>query len=264
MSLKIKLSKEELGKVKNKLSKKDSIEIDIYNKEGIIAEKWHVTYKIEIKENKIEEHNIQEETNTNEEIEGQEYEEEMVDKETNSSEDISELGTVDEGNGTEIVITEKSKAFQELLEDLIIPNRDEIRSDDEDEAEIPIEKLFIKAVKTEQEAVEWWYRVGWQFKKEINGKLERERKEKTIRTEIYDRLEKKLIGYSRKAIRNKMERAERVYKLFKGIGRDKISRMRNTSMNTIIKLKEKKGEVDELIKEINEAEEINSEVMVED
>ncbi|UZO10701.1 uncharacterized protein OCT59_002280 [Rhizophagus irregularis] len=50
MPLKFEIPKEKLERIKNKLSTEDNIEIDIYNEEDVIIEKWHVTYKIVIKE----------------------------------------------------------------------------------------------------------------------------------------------------------------------------------------------------------------------
>lgn len=46
-----------------------------------------------------------------------------------------------------------------------------------------------------------------------------------------------------------------MYEIFRGIGgKQKINRMRNTCMNTIIGLKIKEGEIDKLIKQVNEME----------
>uniref|UniRef100_U9TY53 Uncharacterized protein n=1 Tax=Rhizophagus irregularis (strain DAOM 181602 / DAOM 197198 / MUCL 43194) TaxID=747089 RepID=U9TY53_RHIID len=128
---------------------------------------------------------------------------------------------------------------------------------EENDQEVMLERLFTKAIKAEQEAIKCWYNVG----KAVRNKVEEERnkleiKEKSIRTKMYNELTKRLKGFIRKVIQSKIERSERVYKLFKEIGgRSKINRMKNTSMNTIINLKEKKGEVDELMRQVNEIEE---------
>lgn len=86
----------------------------------------------------------------------------------------------------------------------------------------------------------------------MNG---RRKKEKTARTKIHNELMNKLKGFIRTAIQQKIVRAEKVYKLFKGIGKDKINRMKNTSINTIIGLKNRSGEIEELINEVNKIEE---------
>ncbi|RGB32758.1 hypothetical protein C1646_762522 [Rhizophagus diaphanus] len=101
------------------------------------------------------------------------------------------------------------------------------------------------------------FNVGEEFRNEIiRNKSETSKKKKLIRSGIYDRMEKNLKGRTRSAIKVRLTRAECVYKLFKGIGgKQKINRMRNTCMNTIIELKIKEGEIDELIRRVNEIEE---------
>ncbi|CAB4478491.1 hypothetical protein RhiirA5_380943 [Rhizophagus irregularis] len=140
---------------------------------------------------------------------------------------------------------------------LSVSTVEESLESEENDQEVMLERLFTKAIKAEQEAIKCWYNVG----KAVRNKVEEERnklgiKEKSIRTKMYNELTKRLKGFIRKVIQSKIERAERVYKLFKEIGgRSKINRMKNTSMNTIINLKEKKGEVDELMRQVNEIEE---------
>ncbi|PKK56648.1 hypothetical protein RhiirC2_799589 [Rhizophagus irregularis] len=242
MQLKFKILKEKLERIKNKLSTEDNIEMDIYNEEDVIIEKWHVTYEIIIKEINKKECEI--------------GKVEEIKEVNNKVEEKYRSGTDKEEIEKEVVI-ERSKAFYELLKDLNVSTVEESLESEENDQEVTLERLFTKAMKAGQEAIKCWYNVG----KAVRNKVEEERnklgiKEKSIRTKMYNELTKRLKGFSRKAIQSKIERAERVYKLFKGIGgRIKINRMKNTSMNTIINLKEKKGEVDELIRKVNEIEE---------
>ncbi|PKC73957.1 hypothetical protein RhiirA1_450529 [Rhizophagus irregularis] len=146
---------------------------------------------------------------------------------------------------------------------LSVSTVEESLESEENDQEVMLERLFTKAIKAEQEAIKCWYNVG----KAVRNKVEEERnklgiKEKSIRTKMYNELTKRLKGFIRKVIQSKIERAERVYKLFKEIGgRSKINRMKNTSMNTIINLKEKKGEVDELMRQVNEIEEERNKIV---
>ncbi|EXX57967.1 uncharacterized protein OCT59_008587 [Rhizophagus irregularis] len=282
MPLKFEIPKEKLERIKNKLSTEDNIEIDIYNEEDVIIEKWHVTYKIVIKEvnkkeckiRKVEEikeindeveesndniYSNKGEMDTDENIgenDDSNHKEDVTNNEDDTSSEEYRSGTDKEEIEKEVVI-ERSKAFYELLKDLNVSTVEESLESEENDQEVTLERLFTKAIKAGQEAVKCWYDVG----KAVRNKVEEERnklgiKEKSIRTKMYNELTKRLKGFSRKAIQSKIERAERVYKLFKGIGgRSKINRMKNTSMNTIINLKEKKGEVNELIRKVNEIEE---------
>jgi hypothetical protein len=145
----------------------------------------------------------------------------------------------------------KSKAFEALVIDLSVSTTEELQEEDENNEEIPLEKAFIKAIKAGQGATKCWYDVG----KIVKGEVKKERNvpKRKIKTRIYNKLERKLKGLSRRAIHDKIRRAERIYKIFKGIGgKSKINRMRSTYMNTITNLKAK--EVDELITRINEIE----------
>ena len=145
----------------------------------------------------------------------------------------------------------KSKAFEALVIDLSVSITEELQEEDENNEEIPLERAFIKAIKVGQGATKCWYDVGKIVKREVEK--ERNVPKRKIKTKIYNELERRLKGSSRIAIKNKIQRAERIYKIFKGIGgKSKINRMRSTYMNTITNLKAK--EVDELITRINEIE----------
>ena len=184
-------------------------------------------------------------------------EEKMVVEEINDQNMSNENNKEPESKGNDTkkkIVRKKSKAFEELLEELSLSNTEELQEENENDEEILVEKIFIKAIKGGQGATKYWYDMG----KFVKGEVEKERnvtkrKEKLIKNRIYNELERKTKGFSRKAIKCKIERAEKVYKLFKGIGgKSKINRMRNTCMNTIIKLKAE--EIDELIVEINKIE----------
>ncbi|CAB4431060.1 unnamed protein product [Rhizophagus irregularis] len=192
------------------------------------------------------------------------YEEDVTNHEDDIGSEEYRSETDKEGIEKEVV-TKRSKAFYELLKDLSVPTIEELLENEGNDEEVTLERLFTKAIKAGREATKCWYNVG----KVVRNKVEEERnklgiKEKSVKTKMYNELTKRLKGFSRKAIQSKIERAEKVYKLFKGIGgRNKINRMKNTSMNTIINLKEKKGEVDELIGKVNEIEEERNSIIEE-
>ena len=164
----------------------------------------------------------------------------------------------------EEILENETEVFEKLLKDLSTPVMEK-QLIEEDIEEMTLEKLFIRAEKGSQELVKYWFDVGEEFKNEIRRiKSETNEKEKTIRSDIYNRLEKNLRGRTRSTIKMRLTRAEKVYKLFKGIGgKQKINRMKNTCMKTIIKLRVKDGEIDELIRRINEIEEEKNNAMEE-
>ena len=188
--------------------------------------------------------------------------EEVIDQ-TMTDESNGESESEENDEETEEEIVRRSKVFKELLKDLSIPTVEEPLEEEYDE-EVTLDKLFMKAVKESREAVKYWYKVGRLFTRKLNEEMNgRRKREKTARTKIYNELMNKLKGFTRTAIQQKILRAEKVYKLFKGIGKDKINRMRNTSMNTIIGLKKKSGEIEELINEVNKIEEERENIMEE-
>ncbi|PKY63494.1 hypothetical protein RhiirA4_492631, partial [Rhizophagus irregularis] len=152
----------------------------------------------------------------------------------------------EESTEEEEILENETKAFEKLLKDLSTPVIEEQLKEEENIEDMTLEGLFIRAEKGSQELVKYWFDVGEEFRNEIRkmrGKTSK--KEKTIRSDIYNRMEKNLKGRTRKAIQSRLTRAECVYRLFKGIGgKQKINRMRNTCMDTIIGLKIKEGEVD--------------------
>ena len=282
MKLKVEISKEELRKVEEKLS--DCIEIEFYDKNNMRLKNWIITCEIVneklFNEEKIElDEIIMEESDNSSENRSVNDNDDIVMNENNdekeNSNDESEISINGENSDKrkrkrriekEVNNTEKgnkrkktrTKAFERLLKDLSTPVIGEQLMEEENIEGMTLEGLFIRAEKGSQELVKYWFDVGEEFRNEIRrmkGKT-RKKEEKTIRGDIYNRMEKSLKGRTRKAIQSRLTKAERVYILFKGIGgKQKINRMRNTCMETIIGLKSKEGEVDELIREVNEIEE---------
>ncbi|CAB4443566.1 unnamed protein product [Rhizophagus irregularis] len=169
----------------------------------------------------------------------------------------------EESTEEEEILENETEAFEKLVKDLSTPVLEEQLIEEGNIGNMTLEKLFMKAVQESQGLVRYWYDVGEEFRKEIREKKgSRIKKERDIRSNIYNRMERNLKGHSRKTIMIRLARAERVYRIFKGIGgKQKISRMRNTCMNTIIKLR--KEEVDELIRRVNEIEEERNSIMEE-
>jgi hypothetical protein len=171
----------------------------------------------------------------------------------------------EESTEEEEILENGTEAFKKLLKDLCTPVTEEQIVEQEDVENMTLERLFARAEKGSQELVKYWFDVGKEFRNEIKKiKGKTNKKERTIRSDIYNRMEKNLRGRTRNTIQARLTRAENIYKLFEGIGgKQKINRMKNTCMNTIIKLKFREGEIDELIRKVNEIEEERNSIMEE-
>ncbi|RIA97510.1 hypothetical protein C1645_813909 [Glomus cerebriforme] len=233
--------------------------------------------ELEVTDEILQENEIDEKENSDSEKSGNNTDEEnsnkrkrrRIEKEVNNTKRNDKRKRIrieDEESTEEEEISEKgTEAFEKLLKDLSTSVLEEQLMEEENVEEMTLEKLFIRAEKGSQKLVKYWFDVGKEFRNEINRmKGETNKKEKTIRSNIYDRLEKNLKGQTRNAIQLSITRAENMYKLFERIGGEqKINRIKNTCMNTIIKLKFRKGEIDELIRKVNEIEEERNNIMEE-
>lgn len=109
------------------------------------------------------------------------------------------------GKGTE--------AFEKLLKDLSTPIIEEQSIEEENVEEMTLEKLFIRAKRESQKLVKYWFDMEEEFRNEIiRNKGKGNKKEKAIRSSIYDRMEKCLRGRTRNAIQKKLTRSEQIYK----------------------------------------------------
>jgi hypothetical protein len=211
-------------------------------------------------EKEIEEMNmeiVEEESSLNEIIET--TEEGVAEGSNDIMEDI--VATESDTNESEIEEREpviESKVYKDLLKELTVP-RIRSRSEVEEDQEESLKESVKKILKEEQKVVKNYYVCGKRYQQEIESRKRRRGQKKgvkAIKGAIKTDLAKEIIGYSRDAIRKRLERAERVYKLFKGIGRDKIERMVDTDVTDIRKLRvnNRIDEVQLLIQEINRLE----------
>jgi len=217
----------------------------------------------------LQEESSSNESKTNIEGENSNKRKRRIEKEVNNTEKGNKRKKIriedEESTEEEEIVENEIGAFEKLLEDLSTPVVEEQLIEVENIENMTLERLFTRAEKGSQKLVEYWFDVGEEFRNEIRKmKNETNKKEKTIRSDIYNRLEKNLKGRTRNAIKLSMTRAENVYKLFKGIGgKEKINRMKNTCMSTIVELKFREGEIDELIRKVNEIEEERNSIMEE-
>jgi hypothetical protein len=154
-----------------------------------------------------------------------------------------------------------SPEYWKLLRELTTPVEEEIENEvQEENREETLTDLLRKALKTEKRSIEEWFECGKKFVEEIEQR-NRKRKSNTnrIRGKIYSELENEFRNYSRQAIRKRLLKAEWTYELFKGIGIDKIGRLRECTI-TDIKECGKEG-IEKLIEKVNTRERRRQEML---
>lgn len=150
---------------------------------------------------------------------------------------------------------ERSIEFRRLLKDLTTPVPDEWLTermeDIRSKKDWTLNEVVIGMCKDNSYIVERGYLFGKIFRKELDEKLNNDKgsREQTKRAEIFRELAESYPQIRKSTIKKGFNRVERIYKIFKGIGKEKMKRMINTSKSDIINLE--KDEVQLLIDEVN-------------
>ena len=117
-----------------------------------------------------------------------------------------------------------------------------------------------KEGKTNRAVIRYWYNYAEKFKERIREIIEKDvlLAEKTVITQIYDEIGKEIPEWTRENLKKKTEGVRKIYYLFSKVGKEKIRKLKETSMNTI--LQGKWEEIYELEREYfrREAEEDNN------
>ncbi|CAB4441800.1 unnamed protein product [Rhizophagus irregularis] len=139
------------------------------------------------------------------------------------------------------------------VEDLLIPEIQNVENYD-------VEKLverYISLGNTNSKNILIWYNIGQTFEQEIKARINRTKTDQTVREELYDEMMKFIVDglenidekqKKRDTLRKRMQGAIKIYKLFIEIGPDKIYRVKETFVTTIIKLTN--PEVQQIIRRI--------------
>ncbi|GET54023.1 uncharacterized protein OCT59_016110 [Rhizophagus irregularis] len=125
------------------------------------------------------------------------------------------------------------------VEDLLIPEIQNVEIHD-------VEKLverYISLGNTNSKNILIWYNIGQIFEREIKARINQTKPDQTAREELYDEMMEFIVNESidekqkkKEALRKRMQGAIKIYKLFTEIGQDKIYRVKETFVTTIIKL----------------------------
>ncbi|GBB97643.1 hypothetical protein RclHR1_30200001 [Rhizophagus clarus] len=113
-----------------------------------------------------------------------------------------------------------SKRFWELIEDITI-NTENIIEDVKDKGEneeMSLLKSFKRCIKKNCEMLEYWYKFGEKYSNEVELRKDHSKREKRVKTQILDELKRDNPDITRNNIKSKVEKAERIYQIFKKIG----------------------------------------------
>ena len=176
----------------------------------------------------------------------------------------------EESNTGEIEQIKYSKGYEKLKEDL---SRTELERNLENESEeimeidsnMTIEEMYKEVTnnskKRKREDVGEWYDVGKKFKRNVEEIIEDEGiTEQKARNKVYKKLiekedvesEETCVKKRKTSIRNKVQRAEKIFKLFKGLGGKRRIKEISCSVDEIGRCK--KTEIDKLIEEFGRTE----------
>jgi hypothetical protein len=151
----------------------------------------------------------------------------------------------------DIRVAKRKALIEDIVNELVTSNEElstKEQQSDETIGIIGIWNEFNKAVASENNGIEYWYRYAERFRKEIKkreeqGKQRKKPSHQVIREEIYNDLVKLSEGKTGKlAIKRRTHRAEKIYKLFSQIGEHKIHRIRSLSMSDFRDLNEEEME----------------------
>src|SRR6266498_1264631 len=182
----------------------------------------------------------------------------------------------EESNTGEIEQIKYSKGYEKLKEDL---SRTELEGNLENESEeimeidsnMTIEEMYKEVTnnskKRKREDVGEWYDVGKKFKRNVEEIIEDEGiNEQKARNKVYKKLiekedvesEETCVKKRKTSIRNKVQRAEKIFKLFKELGGKRRIKEISCSVDEIGRCK--KTEIDKLIEEFGRTEQRNEEL----
>jgi hypothetical protein len=153
---------------------------------------------------------------------------EISDDESEGSESEGSIIKEENDNGKK-----HTKAFEELNKELSTLVNQEWMNNLEDEMEESLSQLVLKVIEEDQNQVKIYYMLGKKFREEIKVRTNGKKKERKVKGEIYNELMNEIKVTSREALKKKLERAERVNKLFEGIGENKIEQLIDCGVTTI-------------------------------
>ena len=140
----------------------------------------------------------------------------------------------------------KSRTIEKLIQELEIPvfeeeNIEEETEEDTEGSEIRILiRMFYGIEKVNRKQIKEWFNYGRRFEQNVEETKNRSRKriaDQTARGKVYEEMKKQMPGIvTKEALRKRTQGAVKVYEIFMEIGREKINRIKDCTVDTIIKL----------------------------
>lgn len=249
--MRIRLSKEKLEKLKQRLNK-NPILLKFEDEQGNLFETWNVSYNIECE--MVEINGINDETMISDGQIRKRNSNEMDNDEEISSEEKVEPENIRKRQ--KLTKEEKKREkLQELIKELENPLKT-VKIVDEDAKETSgieeIIKRYNRVDTTNGRDIRDWYELGRRFKQEIESRKymskTKTRNEQTVRQELYKEIVEYITEYTQEEIRDvnrfkgkvrkRFQNAENVYELFLKIGNDRIERIKRTTVTFVVELTE--------------------------
>ena len=140
----------------------------------------------------------------------------------------------------------KSGTIEKLIQELETPvfeeeNIEEETEEDTEGSEIRILiRMFYGIEKVNRKQIKEWFNYGRRFEQNVEETKNRSRKriaDQTARGKVYEEMKKQMPGIvTKEALRKRTQGAVKVYEIFMEIGREKINRIKDCTVDTIIKL----------------------------
>ena len=271
MMEKIKKNSEEVREI-NVESTEEVLDTEIIEEEVVglniegITETFNITENINNMEEIIERNrnNIMEENyeRSSRELTEEISENNQMEDEENLSEELSELEDEPpkinrkrkhENESQEAMkrrmIEKKSEIVKELIQELETPTlrEEEITEEIEEESSRQddinkLVKMFHGIERINKKQMRRWYEYGRKFEQKVEEIKNQKRKrvpDKMARNELYNEMRDRMSGNTtREAIRKRTRRAIKIYEFFTEIGSERMNRIKDCTVDTIIKLNE--------------------------
>ena len=141
----------------------------------------------------------------------------------------------------------KSKMMEELIQELETPvlgeeelTENEIEEDMEQNDIRKLIKMFHGIEKINRKQIKKWFEYGRRFEQQVEETKNKSKKritDQTARGKVYEEMRKQITGnITKEAIRKRTQGCIKIYEIFMEIGRDKINRIKDCSVRTLIKL----------------------------
>ena len=140
----------------------------------------------------------------------------------------------------------KSRIMEELIQELETPvlNEEIVENEEEENMEQNdiriLVRMFHGIEKTNRKQIQRQFEYGRRFEQQVEETKNKSKKrvtDQTARERVYEEMRKQILGsITKEAIRKRTQGAIKIYKIFMEIGREKINRIRDCTVDKIVRL----------------------------